>query len=232
MVPVLECIDMGRIAYEPMVRLQEQRHADVVADKVDDALFLLEHPDVITLGKNSSVEHVLTSKDDLRESGCELFQSTRGGDVTYHGPGQLVAYPIVRLREKEKDIRKFVFNLEEILIRTCADFNIHAQRVDGLRGIWVGNNKIAALGVRIARWTTMHGVALNVDTDLTKFSSIVPCGIAHRGVTSMEKILGCAPSMTEVKDVFVQHAGVILNRELVLSQDLHACALQPGAMQV
>tara|TARA_B100000959_G_C14769737_1_gene536971 strand:- start:7 stop:705 length:699 start_codon:yes stop_codon:yes gene_type:complete len=230
--PVLECIDMGQIAYAPMVRLQEQRHADVVADKVDDALFLLEHPDVITLGKNASQEHVLEPIEDLRESGCELFQSSRGGDVTYHGPGQLVAYPIMRLRDKEKDIRKFVFHLEEILIRTCADFDIHAQRVDGLRGIWVGDNKIAALGVRIARWTTMHGVALNVSTDLSRFSTIVPCGIANRGVTSMEKIIGRAPTMANVKEIFVKHAGDILNRELVLSQDLHACALQSEAVQV
>ncbi|MBJ81232.1 MAG: lipoyl(octanoyl) transferase [Myxococcales bacterium] len=205
---------MGHVAYEPMVRLQEARHRDVVAGKAKDALFLLEHPDVITLGKNSSEKHVLRSAEELEDAGFDFFHSSRGGDVTYHGPGQLVAYPIIRLRDDEKDIRKFVYNLEEILIRTCADFNITAEQVEGLRGIWVGENKIAALGVRIARWTTMHGVALNVHTELTKFSSIVPCGIEQRGVTSMEKLLGRAPSMEEVKSCLANHAGNILVREI------------------
>ena len=218
--PRLELISIGKIAYEPMVRIQEKRHADVVAGHTDDALFLLEHSDVVTLGKNSSSENVLLSNTDLKRVGVELFQSSRGGDVTYHGPGQMVAYPIIHLRADERDIRKFVYRLEEILIRTCADFGIIGQRVEGLRGIWVGKEKIAALGVRVARWTTMHSVALNVSTDLTKFSCIVPCGIKDRGVTSIQKLLGEAPPMVEVMDIFSRHAGVVLGRETYIHQHL------------
>jgi lipoyl(octanoyl) transferase len=207
---------MGRIGYAPMLALQEARHAAVLADKEPDTLFLLEHDPVVTLGKNSGLDgadNLKRTPQELTAIGIELHRSSRGGDVTYHGPGQIVGYPIVKLRDGEKDIRRFIWNLEEVLIRTCAEYEVVACRVDGLRGVWVGNDKVAAIGVRVARWTTMHGFALNVSTDLAHFAAIVPCGIRGRGVTSLAALLGRAPQMVEVEDHLARHCSQVLNRE-------------------
>lgn len=224
---------MGLVPYGPMHTLQEQRHREVAAGEADDTLFLLEHHRVVTLGRNTGqkagqggapqggtrtdpprAEHLLVSEEHLRQRGVELFATGRGGDVTYHGPGQIVGYPILQLQEEEgeRDIKRYVGLLEEILIRTAADFGVAATRVEGLRGIWVGNDKLAAIGVRISKWTTMHGFALNVSTHLEDFGLIVPCGLHGRGVTSLEKLLGQAPSLREVEDRLVAHGELILNR--------------------
>jgi lipoyl(octanoyl) transferase len=205
---------MGTVGYEPMHELQKSRHADVLAGHQDDTLFLLEHLPVITAGKNTGRGHVLAAEPELARRGVEIFDSGRGGDVTYHAPGQIVGYPIVHLVEGERDIRKYVCNLEEVLIRTAKDFGIVAARVDGMRGIWVGNDKLAAVGVRISRWTTMHGFALNVTTDLDGFDLIVPCGLQGRGVTSLEKLLGQAPSLVDVENRLAHHCSDVLGRTL------------------
>jgi lipoyl(octanoyl) transferase len=212
---------LGRIDYQAALDLQrelvEQRKQGIIPDQ----LLLLEHPDVITLGVRTRNDrsHVLATPDTLAAEGVDVFETGRGGDVTYHGPGQLVGYPIIDLKPDRCDVHRYVRDLEEILIRAVAEFGIHAGRVAGLTGIWVGPQgpggnvgpegpggnagnvaKLAAIGVRISRWVTSHGFALNVNTDLTRFGLIVPCGIADRPVTSMERLLGRPLPMAEVED--------------------------------
>ena len=170
--------------------------------EISDQLLLLEHPSVITLGVRAreNRSHVLESAESLAARGVALFETGRGGDVTYHGPGQLVGYPIVDLKPDRCDVHRYVRDLEDVLIRAVAEFGIAATRVAGLTGIWVRDGKLAAIGVRISRWVTSHGFALNVSTDLSQFELIVPCGIAGKGVTSMERLLGRQVSMAEVED--------------------------------
>ena len=203
---------MGRIAYGPMLARQEARHAEVLAGTSDDTLFLLEHEPVVTLGKNAGAEHVLLSREALAARGVELFATGRGGDVTYHGPGQVVGYPILLLQEHERDIKRYVSALEEIMIRAVAELGVVARRVEGLRGIWVGNNKIGAVGVRLANWATLHGFALNVARALPGFELIVPCGIHGRGVTSIGRECDREPSLDEVIDRLAHHAAMVLGR--------------------
>jgi lipoyl(octanoyl) transferase len=208
---------LGVVPYGPALQLQQERFAAVLADAAPDTLFLLEHTPVVTLGKNTGDGHVLVSAEWLQRQGLELYKTSRGGDVTYHGPGQLVGYPIVKLGDGEQDIRGYVYKLEEILIRTVADFGVTATRIEGLRGIWVEGGdrpaKIGAIGVRVARWVTMHGFALNVAPNLSHFDLIVPCGITDKGVTSLEKLLGKAPALDAVAERLVGHARTVLGRE-------------------
>ena len=204
---------MGMTAYGTMLGLQEKRHCEVRDGLQDDTLFLLEHLPVITTGKNTGTGHILANGEELNRRGVTHYETGRGGDVTYHGPGQIVGYPIVELQDSERDIRRFVGCLEEVLIRTAADFGVKAERVQGLRGIWVGNDKLAAIGVRISRWTTMHGFALNVSTELSGFDLIVPCGLHGRGVTSLQKLLGEAPPLGIVEDRLSSHAAEVLGRQ-------------------
>jgi lipoyl(octanoyl) transferase len=164
-----------------------------------DLLLLLEHPHVVTLGRNAERDHVLAAPAELTCLGVEVQDCDRGGDVTYHGPGQLVAWPVFQLPEGRHDVRAYVRDLEEAQIRALARFGIAAGREPGLPGVWVGRDKIGAVGVRISRWLTTHGLALNVAPDLAYFRLITPCGLRDRGVTSMERILGGAPAMDEVK---------------------------------
>jgi lipoyl(octanoyl) transferase len=160
------------------------------AGRIPDQLLLLEHDPVFTLGRNARQENVLFPAEALRERGFDVFETGRGGDVTYHGPGQVVGYPILELPLERRDVHRYVRDLEELMIRACADYGLAARRVDGLTGAWLGDEKVGAIGVRIARWVTSHGFALNVGTDLAPFDLIVPCGIRGRGVTSIERALG------------------------------------------
>lgn len=208
-----------RAPYARMLALQVRRHAEVLAGERDETLFLLEHERVITLGKNTGAGHVLHSREALQQRGVALYKTTRGGDVTYHGPGQIVGYPILQLKDGEQDIKKYVYRLEEILIRTAADYGVSARRIDGLRGIWVGEGasvaKLGAIGVRIARWTTMHGFSLNVAPDLSDYKLIVACGIEDKGVTSLSQLLGHTPDMNEAMARVVTHASAVLGRDAV-----------------
>jgi lipoyl(octanoyl) transferase len=201
---------LGRLGYADALELQktlvEQRKQGLIRDQ----LLLLEHPDVITLGvrNRNNRSHVLASPETLAAEGVPVFETGRGGDVTYHGPGQLVGYPIFDLTPDRRDVHRYVRDLEEALIRAVGEFGIRAGRVKGLTGIWTGPDgheaKLAAIGVRISRWVTSHGFALNVSTDLSRFGLIVPCGIADRGVTSMEQLRGRPVLMAEVEDAVVR----------------------------
>jgi lipoate-protein ligase B len=167
--------------------------------KVEDILLLLQHPPVMTLGRSGKVENLLASETTLQEKKIQVIFTDRGGDVTYHGPGQLVAYPILNLRPLGLSVPDYVWSLEEVVIRVLARFRISAGRVEKLRGVWVGQEKIASLGVHLSRWISKHGLALNVNTDLGPFSLINPCGITDRRVTSMAQILGRSLPMEEIE---------------------------------
>jgi lipoyl(octanoyl) transferase len=183
-------VDCGVIVYDAAVELQEWVHAARVAGTIPDVLLLLEHPPVITLGRGAHAEHLVAAPESLRARGVEVRETSRGGDITYHGPGQLVGYPIVSLEERGRDVHQYLRDLEEALIVALGDFGVVGGRVPGLTGVWVGNEKVAAIGVGVRRWVTWHGFALNVTTDLDAFSLIVPCGIRDRGVTSLSRLLG------------------------------------------
>jgi lipoyl(octanoyl) transferase len=197
---------LGRIEYEAGLELQKTLVEQRKRGEIPDQLLLLEHPPVITLGvkTRNDLSHVLESPESLAAQGVGLFETGRGGDVTYHGPGQLVGYPILELTADRRDVHRYVRDLEEVLIRAVGTFGIVAGRVAGLTGIWVGDagreTKLAAIGVRISRWVTSHGFALNVNTDLSRFGLIVPCGIADRDVTSLQRLLGRELPMAEVED--------------------------------
>ena len=181
---------MGLVPYGEALEFQRTLVEARKADRIPDQLLLLQHPPVITLGAKvrNDRSHVLATDEALDEAGVSLFEAGRGGDVTYHGPGQLVGYPILDLRPDRCDVHRYVRDLEEVMIAIAAGFGVRAERVPGLTGAWVGRNKLAAIGVRISRWITSHGFALNVSTDLAHFGLIVPCGIADRGVTSLGEL--------------------------------------------
>ena len=181
---------LGRVRYADALELQAQLVADRQAGRIGDTLLLLEHEPVFTLGRNARRDHVLLPEAELRARGFEMFEVGRGGDVTHHGPGQVVGYPILDLSPDRRDVHRYVRDLEEVMIRVCADYGTVASRIAGLTGAWVGDAKIGAIGVRIARWVTSHGFAFNVANDLGPFRLIVPCGIRGRGVTSVEQVLG------------------------------------------
>ncbi|HEY3886760.1 MAG TPA: lipoyl(octanoyl) transferase LipB [Vicinamibacterales bacterium] len=198
---------IGAIPYKDALALQAGLVEERKQGSIADQLLLLEHPPVVTLGvrNRSDRSHVLESQESLASRGVELFEAGRGGDVTFHGPGQLVGYPILDLKPDRCDVHRYVRDLEEVLIRTAAEFDISAGRIPGLTGIWVRNEKLAAIGVRISRWVTSHGFAINVSTDLSGFELIVPCGIADKGVTSMRRLLGRPVPMRGVEDAVVRH---------------------------
>jgi len=180
-----------------MARMEAQVLARM-RDEVPDTVFLLEHEPVLTLGRRADKSHILASKEALSARGVEVYETGRGGDVTYHGPGQIVGYPVISLAPERKDVRRYVKDLEEVMIQVCASYGVEAGRVDGLIGTWIeARRKIGAIGVRITRWVTSHGFALNVSSDLDAFSMIVPCGITDRGVTSLQMELDCPMSMDE-----------------------------------
>ena len=191
---------LGRIAYGQGLDIQAQLVAERQAGAIPDTLLLLEHDPVFTLGRNAKQENVLFPAQALRARGFDVYESGRGGDVTYHGPGQLVGYPILDLAPDRRDVHRYVRDLEEVMIRTCAAYGLTASRVQGLTGCWLGQDKIGAIGVRIARWVTSHGFAFNVTTDLAPYRLIVPCGIKDRGVTSLERQLDRAVSVDQVMD--------------------------------
>ena len=202
----MEVRRLGRVAYQDALDLQaglvEQRRRG----EIGDVLLLLEHPPVITLGvkTRNNRTNIVASAGQLEAEGVAVFETGRGGDVTYHGPGQLVGYPIFYLNPHRRDVHRYVRDIEQALIDAVATFGISASRIEGLTGIWAGNEKLAAIGVRISRWITSHGFALNVATNLGHFDLIVPCGIQDKGVTSMDRLLGRAVRMSEVETAVEQ----------------------------
>jgi lipoyl(octanoyl) transferase len=198
---------LGRVPYADALTLQRSLVEDRRAGRIPDTLLLLEHPDVLTLGVrgDGGRGHILATDESLASRGIEVYEAGRGGDVTYHGPGQIVGYPIIDLNPNRRDVHRYVRDLETVLMRTAADYGIEATRIPGLTGVWVGNEKLAAIGVRIARWITSHGFALNVSTKLDRFDLIVPCGISDRGVTSLERLLGHHVDIEEVSTRIAEH---------------------------
>jgi lipoyl(octanoyl) transferase len=213
----LEVRRLGIVSYADALELQKQLVEDRKAGRIPDQLLLLEHPPVITLGVKARNDrsNILASPATLEAAGVEVFESGRGGDVTYHGPGQLVGYPILDLKPDRCDVHRYVRDLEEVMIHTAASFGVTATRVPGLTGAWIGPGKLAAIGVRIARWVTSHGFAFNVTTNLGHFDFIVPCGIRDRGVTSLETLLGRTVPMVEVEDAAIQGFEQVFNRSAV-----------------
>ena len=196
---------LGTIDYAEAHRLQKDLQAKRISGEIDDTVLLLEHPPVLTMGRSAKEQHVLAAPDVLAARGISVHEVGRGGDVTYHGPGQLVAYPIIDLKPDRRDVRKYMWSLEETMIRTCADFGLAATRVEGLNGAWIGDRKVGAVGVRISRWVTMHGLALNANSDLTHFDLIVPCGIQDKTVTSLSAELGRTVFAADVIDPLARH---------------------------
>jgi len=205
---------LGCVAYADALAMQRSLVDDRRAGAVGDLLLLVEHPHVLTLGVrgDGGRSHVLVTPASLAARGIDIHETGRGGDITYHGPGQLVGYPIIDLKPDRCDVHRYVRDLETVLILTAADYGIQAERVEGLTGVWVGREKLAAIGVRIARWITCHGFALNVTTDLDYFDLIVPCGIGDRGVTSLARLLGHPVDCAEVGDRVVARFCEVFNR--------------------
>ena len=214
---VVEVRRLGTLSYADGLDLQAELVTERKAGRIPDQLLLLQHPPVITLGVKTRNDrsHVIGSEELLRARGVDVVESGRGGDVTFHGPGQLVGYPVIDLKPDRCDVHRYVRDLEEVLIRAVATLGVEATRAPGLTGVWVGSDKIAAIGVRISRWITSHGFALNVDTDLSHFELIVPCGIRDRGVTSLQRVVGRTVEMAPVERAVIEEFAAIFDRQPV-----------------
>jgi lipoyl(octanoyl) transferase len=219
----MDVYDLGKAEYKPVWDLQKRAQQLLIKQKrgelsdsenVSDILFFVEHPHVYTLGKSGDSANLLKSISELSNIDAEYIEIDRGGDITYHGPGQIVGYPILDLDQHFTDIHKYLRYLEEVIIRTCADFRIKAERIEGLTGVWVGEEKICAMGIRCSRWVTMHGFALNVNTDLSYFKNIVPCGISDKEVTSLSKRVGHRIEENEVKEKLLKHFSEVFDVEI------------------
>lgn len=215
------CVEqLGLMDYAEALRVQQEKVAQRKAGAIPDTLLLLEHPHVYTFGRNAKRENLLASAEWLAARGAQVFETNRGGEVTYHGPGQLVGYPVFDLTKHRRDISWYMRSVEEVLIQVARDFGIEAERCPGATGVWVGNNKLAAMGVHISRWVTSHGFALNVNTDLRYFDWIVPCGLRGKGVTSLQQLLGRAGEMNSVIERVIAHFGSIFGLEMKVTQEL------------
>ena len=197
--------NLGLVDYRKALPLQEKLLNLRRSGAISDVLLLLQHPSVLTIGRSGVDQNIIVSTETLIKEGIPVFHTNRGGDVTYHGPGQIVGYPILHLIKNGLTVHQYVWNLEEIVIRTLADFGIGGQRISGLRGVWVGEEKICSLGVRVSSRVTMHGFALNVNTDLKYFTYIVPCGILGRSVTSISKLLGHEVEIECIQECLLRH---------------------------
>jgi lipoyl(octanoyl) transferase len=217
---VCESRYLGRTPYADAMSLQQSLHDARKRGEVPDTLLLLEHPHVITLGRAANRANILADEQMRAEKSVELFETGRGGDVTYHGPGQLVGYPIISLAPDAQDVRRYVRDLQEVLVRTARDFGVEAEARGGeYVGVWVGEEKLAAIGIRISRWVTMHGFAFNVTTNLEYFNLIIPCGISDHGVTSLAKILNRNIELEAVAEAVTKHFGDVFQRQMNATGD-------------
>ena len=226
--------DLGPAPYKPVWDLQTAIQQRLIDEKrarqkqklykpgegSDDVLLFVEHPHVYTLGKSGDSAHLLKGLQELSDIEAEYVEIDRGGDITYHGPGQIVGYPILDLDRHFTDIHKYLRYLEEVIIKTCAEYDIRAGRIEGLTGVWVGDEKICAMGIRCSRWVTMHGFALNVNTDLSYFNHIVPCGINDKEVTSLQNILGREVNPGEVKEHLLKHFAEVFEVNITKADSL------------
>jgi lipoyl(octanoyl) transferase len=209
----LAILRLGTVGYDEALQLQERIREERKRDERPDTLILLEHAPVITLGRGAKPENVLATRAELERRGIELHEIGRGGDVTYHGPGQLVGYPIIDLKPDRCDVRRYVTDLEEVMIRVAAEHAVTATRIEGLRGVFAGDDKLGAVGVRISQWITMHGFALNVSTDLDGFRLIVPCGLTDHGVTSLSRETGQSVEVGAVTDLTIRIFSDVFDRQ-------------------
>ncbi len=215
-----------RVAYDRALALQMEICERKKNDPVPDVLLLLEHPPVITLGRNGDWHNLVVSEETLRSKGVKRYHTDRGGDITFHGPGQLVGYPLLTLERREQDVHRYMRNLEETIIRVLADYGIDARREEKLTGVWTDQGKICAMGVHISRWVTRHGFALNVNTDLSFYDLIVPCGLVGKQVTSMQAILCHDVDLRGVAGRVAAHFGRIFGRSMILREESAAdCAV-------
>ena len=222
---LISVTNIGRTHYADAWQLQQKLWDLRRSKTIGDVLLYTQHEHVYTIGKGGDKDHLLATGNELRENGVDFFQIDRGGDVTYHGPGQVVGYPIIDLNNYVPDLHKYLRSLEEVIIIALKKFGIEGTREEGLTGVWVNGNKIAAIGVKVSRWITMHGFALNVNTDLSKFDRIIPCGIFHKGVTSMQSILGKTLSVEDVQDSLSNAFGTVFECQI---QTLNSIDLIPG----
>jgi len=229
-------VDLGLVPFGPTSDLQRALVEGRKARAIPDVLLLCEHPHVITLGRNGKREHLRAGSQVLGQMRVEFHPTDRGGDITYHGPGQIVGYPILDLAEHRRDVRWYVEQLEEVMIQATADFGIVGKRLAGKHGVWVGalarEEKLAALGVHLSRWVTSHGFAYNVSTDLRFFDLIVPCGIPDKRATSLERVLSRTVCAEEVRARLVSHFGKVFGRTMILASrhDLEAALPVPAAI--
>jgi len=196
--------DLGLIDYAKAWNLQKEVFDKRVSGNTDDTFFMLEHPNTYTLGKTADKNNLISNKDYLEKEGISVFEIDRGGDITYHGPGQIVGYPIIDLKNWKQDTHLYLRNIEETIIKVCNYYGLNAGRKEKYTGVWIGERKICAIGVKISRWVTMHGFAFNINTNLNLFNGIIPCGIKDKEVTSLERELGKRFDINEVKDKILE----------------------------
>ena len=213
---------LGIVPYDDGFRIQESAVERLRSGDAPEQLLLLEHPHVFTLGRGADRSNILADRQQLESNSVGVHETGRGGDVTYHGPGQLVGYPIINLKPDRCDVHRYVRDIEEVLIRTIAEFGVTGTRIAGLTGVWVGNEKIGAIGVRIARWITSHGFALNVNTDLSYFKMIVPCGITDKGVTSISRLLGREIELGDVARIAALQFAQVFDRDVPVTEQQSA----------
>lgn len=197
--------DLGFIDYKEAWDLQYVIHSSIVSNKAEDHLFLLEHPNTYTMGKTANKSNLIGDEKYLKDKNISVYEIDRGGDITYHGPGQIVGYPILNLSNWKQDTHKYLRALEEVIINVCKDFGLDCERHPDFTGVWINNKKIAAIGIRVSRWVTMHGFAFNINTDLSLFEGIIPCGINDKKVTSLQNETGKEQNILEVKKLLLKH---------------------------
>lgn len=216
----LRYYNLDLIEYKKAWDLQYHIHSLRVNNEIEDTLLLLEHPNTYTLGKTAHIENLISDKDFLEKNSISVFNIDRGGDITYHGPGQLVGYPIINLTEWYQDSHKYLRALEEVLIQVCNDYGLKAERNTKYTGVWIEDRKIAAIGIKISRWVTMHGFAFNVNTDLNLFNGIIPCGITDKSVTSLQKELGKSIPISEVKEKVLNYFAKEFHYDFIVNDKL------------
>ncbi|MFP4371455.1 MAG: lipoyl(octanoyl) transferase LipB [Halanaerobium sp.] len=213
MVQKLDVIKYGMINYEKAYKLQLELLEKRYQNKINDTLLLVEHPPVFTIGASGTRENIVAADELLNKAGIEVFETNRGGDITYHGPGQIVGYPILNLKEHKQDLHWLLSAYEEVFIRLLEKYNIQGRRIDGLTGVWVDNKKITAIGVGVKHWITYHGFAFNINPNLEHFSYIIPCGITDKGVTSLKKVMGSEINNEEVTKKLVKSFARVFKME-------------------
>ncbi len=216
----LRYYNLDLVDYKKAWDLQNQIHSLRIKNQIEDSLLLLEHPNTYTLGKTAHLENLICDNDFLMKNEISVFNIDRGGDITYHGPGQLVGYPIINLSIWLPDSHKYLRALEEVIIKVCSDYGINAERNEKYTGVWIEERKIASIGIKISRWVTMHGFAFNVNTDLSLFDGIIPCGITDKAVTSLQYELGTSIQISEVKEKVVHYFKEIFNYYYIISDEI------------